>query len=97
MPAVGATDSHDAAVVAAWAASNIQVNAIIPGWMATDMTEYARSIPLFNDVVLQRTPAGRYGNPEDLAGPAVFLASKASDFITGQAIAVDSGFSVSQP
>jgi len=79
----------------AWAPDNIQVNAILPGWINTDLTKNARrDVPHLNDRVLSRTPAGRWGEPGDLAGAAVFLASPASDFVTGIALPVDGGFSV---
>ncbi len=75
-----------------WAPYNIQVNGIGPGYFATDQTAPIRvdGNP-FNDFIIQRTPAGRWGNPEDLAGTAVFLASRASDFVNGQIIYVDGG------
>ncbi|RUA18783.1 MAG: gluconate 5-dehydrogenase, partial [Flavobacteriia bacterium] len=75
-----------------WAPHNIQVNGIGPGYFATSQTAPIRvdGNP-FNDFIIQRTPAGRWGNPEDLAGTAVFLASKASDFVNGQVIYVDGG------
>jgi 2-deoxy-D-gluconate 3-dehydrogenase len=80
----------------AWAVDNIQVNAILPGWIDTDLTKRARAdIPDLNVHVLARTPAGRWGVPADLAGIAVFLASPASDFVTGAAIPVDGGYSAS--
>lgn len=80
----------------AWAPDNIQVNAILPGWIDTELTEQARKdIPGLHDRVLARTPAGRWGVPADLAGIAVFLASDASDFVTGAAIPVDGGYSAS--
>ena len=79
----------------AWAADNIQVNAVLPGWIDTDLTRKAREqVPGLNDRVLARTPAGRWGVPADLAGIAVFLASSASDFVTGAAIPVDGGYSI---
>jgi 2-deoxy-D-gluconate 3-dehydrogenase len=79
----------------AWAPDNIQVNAILPGWISTDLTKQARKeLPGLNERVLARTPVGRWGEPDDLAGPAVFLASRGSDFITGVALPVDGGFSV---
>ncbi|KAB2854243.1 MAG: glucose 1-dehydrogenase [Bauldia sp.] len=79
----------------AWAKDNIQVNAILPGWIDTDLTQGARrEVPGLNERVLARTPAGRWGIPGDFAGIAAFLASKASDFVTGTAIPVDGGFSV---
>jgi 2-deoxy-D-gluconate 3-dehydrogenase len=78
----------------AWAADNIQVNAVLPGWIDTELTRDARQqVTGLHERVLARTPAGRWGVPEDLAGIAVFLASPASDFITGAAIPVDGGFS----
>lgn len=72
---------------------NIQVNAIAPGWIVTDLTQRARSSPM-NDAILARTPAGRWGQPEELAGAAVFLSSAASDFVTGVTLPVDGGYSV---
>lgn len=75
-----------------WAKYNIQVNAIGPGYFATDQTAPIRvdGHP-FNDFIINRTPAGRWGNPEDLGGTAVFLASEASNFVNGQVIYVDGG------
>jgi 2-deoxy-D-gluconate 3-dehydrogenase len=82
-------------LAAAWAADNIQVNAVLPGWIDTDLTVAAREqVDGLHDRVLARTPAGRWGVPADLSGVAVFLASPASDFVTGAAIPVDGGFSV---
>jgi 2-deoxy-D-gluconate 3-dehydrogenase len=79
----------------AWAADNIQVNAVLPGWIDTDLTKRARQeIDGLHDKVLARTPAARWGAIADFAGIAVFLASPASDFVTGTAIPVDGGFSV---
>ena len=79
----------------AWAKDNIQVNAVMPGWIDTALTVAAREqVPGLHERILRRTPAGRWGMPEDLAGIAVFLASPASDFVTGAAIPVDGGFSV---
>src|ERR1700740_883137 len=72
---------------------NIQVNAIAPGWIETNMTAPVHTMPL-NDEVLSRTPAGRWGKPEELAGTAVYLASRASDFVTGTTIRVDGGYSI---
>jgi 2-deoxy-D-gluconate 3-dehydrogenase len=81
-------------LAAAWAPDNIQVNAVLPGWIDTDLTRRGRqAIPDLHERVLARTPAGRWGDPDDLAGIAVFLASPASDFITGTAIPVDGGYS----
>ena len=79
----------------AWAGDNIQVNAVLPGWIDTELTQAARrQMEGLHERVLRRTPAGRWGVPEDLAGIAVFLAAPASDFVTGAAIPVDGGFSV---
>lgn len=79
----------------AWAPHNIQCNAILPGWIDTELTQNARrEIDGLHDKVLARTPAGRWGASGDFAGIAVFLSSRASDFITGTAIPVDGGFSV---
>jgi 2-deoxy-D-gluconate 3-dehydrogenase len=82
------------ALATAWARDNIQVNAVLPGWIDTDLTRRARSdVPGLHERVLARTPAGRWGNADDLAGVAVFLASSASDFVTGTALPVDGGYS----
>lgn len=79
----------------AWAPDNIQVNAILPGWIDTDLTRQARKdLPDLNERVLARTPVGRWGEPDDLAGAAVFLATSTSNFITGVALPVDGGYSV---
>ena len=81
------------ALATAWARDNIQVNAVLPGWIDTDLTRQARrQLPKLHDSVLARTPAGRWGSPQDHAGIAVFLASSASDFVTGAAIPVDGGY-----
>ncbi len=82
------------ALATAWAKDNIQVNTIIPGWLDTELTVNARAqVQGLYESVLERTPAGRWGNPDDLQGVAVFLASSASDFVTGAQIAVDGGLS----
>ena len=75
-----------------WAKHNIQVNGIGPGYFATSQTEPIRvdGHP-FNEFILNRTPAGRWGEPDDLQGAAVFLASAASDFVNGQILYVDGG------
>jgi 2-deoxy-D-gluconate 3-dehydrogenase len=78
----------------AWAPDNIQVNAILPGWIDTDLTRRARQqVADLHDFVLSRTPAARWGEPDDLAGAAVFLCSSAADFVTGAALPVDGGYS----
>src|ERR1041384_389743 len=75
---------------------NIQVNAIAPGWIETDMTARVRTPPMMamNDEILARPPAGRWGQPDEIAGTAVYLASHASDFVTGATIRVDGGYSI---
>jgi 2-dehydro-3-deoxy-D-gluconate 5-dehydrogenase len=83
------------ALASAWAKDNIQVNAVLPGWIDTNLTRRAREeLKGLNERVLGRTPAGRWGVPDDLGGIAVFLSSRASDFITGTAVPVDGGYSV---
>jgi 2-deoxy-D-gluconate 3-dehydrogenase len=89
----GGLDQYTKSIAVAWAKDNIQVNAIQPGWIATDMTRGSRSTPAKYENIIDRTPAERYGEPEDLAGPAVFLASPASDFVTGVLLPVDGGYS----
>lgn len=75
-----------------WAKYNIQVNGIGPGYFATEQTAPIRKDGHpFNEFIIHRTPAGRWGEPCDLAGTAIFLASAASDFVTGQVIYVDGG------
>ncbi len=82
------------ALAVAWAKDNIQVNAVLPGWIDTELTRTARrQVPELNERVLARTPAGRWGAPEDFAGIAVFLGGPASDFVTGAGIVVDGGYS----
>ena len=75
-----------------WAKDGISVNAIAPGYMATDMTEAIQNDPKRNSEILSRIPKGRWGTPRDLGGAAVFLASAASDYITGITIPVDGGW-----
>jgi 2-dehydro-3-deoxy-D-gluconate 5-dehydrogenase len=75
-----------------WAKYNINVNAIAPGYMATDNTAPIRQDPERSKAILDRIPAGRWGMPDDLKGIAVFLASEASSYITGYTIAVDGGW-----
>ena len=79
----------------AWARDNIQVNCVLPGWIDTELTAGARAqVSGLHESVLARTPAGRWGQPGDLSGIAVFLAAPASDFVTGTAIPVDGGYSI---
>ena len=91
----GAIVQFARACATAWAKDNIQVNSVLPGWIDTELTQGARrEVQGLNERVLARTPAGRWGDPKDFAGIAVFLASRASDFVTGTAIPVDGGYSV---
>jgi 2-dehydro-3-deoxy-D-gluconate 5-dehydrogenase len=76
---------------------NIQVNSLLPGWFSTDMTDWIRNWPEWAEglkEMIQRTPRGRFGEPDELAGSAVFLASRASDHMTGAELVIDGGFSV---
>ncbi len=75
-----------------WAGHGINVNAIAPGYMATNNTAALRADEKRNEAILERIPAGRWGTPEDLGGPVVFLASKASNYINGYTVAVDGGW-----
>ena len=80
----------------AWAADNIQSNAILPGWFRTDLTQSIPDTqPERYDLINRRIPMGRWGDPAELQGAAVFLSSRASDYITGAVITVDGGYSVS--
>jgi len=78
----------------AWAKDGIRVNALAPGWIATGMTEPLRQDDARNRTILERTPMARWGTPEDLVGPALFLASDAARFVTGTILPVDGGYSV---
>jgi 2-dehydro-3-deoxy-D-gluconate 5-dehydrogenase len=82
-------------IASSWAPDNIQANAVLPGWIDTALTRRAREVVAgLHDNVLRRTPAGRWGTPDDMSGVAVFLASPASDFVTGAAIPVDGGYAM---
>ncbi len=76
----------------AYAADGIRVNAIAPGWIATPLTQGLRDDPSRSTVILERTPMGRWGTPEDLVGPTLFLASAAAGFVTGTIVNVDGGY-----
>ncbi len=79
----------------AWASDNIQVNAILPGWIHTDLTAPIKTnSPQRYDFIESRIPHGRWGEPDEMAGTAVFLAAPASDYVTGVSIPVDGGYSV---
>lgn len=88
----GAVVQLGKSLAAAWGADNIQVNTILPGWIVTDMTSVTRAVPGLPEHVLSRTPAGRWGVPEDFAGIATYFASSASDFVTGTDLQIDGGF-----
>jgi len=76
----------------AYAPDGIRVNALAPGWIATPLTDALRNDPMRSDVILGRTPMARWGTPEDLVGPACFLASPAAAFVTGTILNVDGGY-----
>lgn len=80
------------AMAAEWGKFNIQVNAIGPGYFQTELTQPLADDPQFDSWVKQKVPAGRWGDPSDLLGAALFLASKASDYVNGQTIYVDGGW-----
>jgi 2-deoxy-D-gluconate 3-dehydrogenase len=75
-----------------WGQRNVQVNAIAPGYFRTDNTSSLQKDEIRNRQILERIPAGRWGEPEDMAGAAVFLASAASNYITGEVLVVDGGW-----
>jgi NAD(P)-dependent dehydrogenase (short-subunit alcohol dehydrogenase family) len=79
----------------AWAADGIRVNAVAPGWISTPLTEALQADPQRSAPILARTPLSRWGTPEDVAGPVIFLCSKAAAFVTGVILPVDGGYSVS--
>ncbi|MBI4875529.1 MAG: SDR family oxidoreductase [Acidobacteria bacterium] len=88
----GAIGQLTKALANEWAARGVQVNAIAPGYIATDNTTALRADPVRNPAILARIPAGRWGNPEDFMGAVVYLASPASDYVTGTILTVDGGW-----
>lgn len=88
----GAVAQMTKALANEWAQHGITVNAIAPGYMATNNTQALRDDPVRSQAILQRVPAGRWGLPEDLRGAAVFLASAASDYVNGHVLVVDGGW-----
>jgi gluconate 5-dehydrogenase len=90
----GGVDSLTRSQSEAWAARGVRVNAVCPGWVSTPLTASVAADPARTAALAARTHAGRNGVPADFAGVAVFLASGASDFVTGQTVCVDGGFSV---
>ena len=97
-PAYGASKAGIAqltkSLAIAWAPDGIRVNAIAPGFIVTNQSARARQDPAFTKAIEQRTPLGRWGQPADLAGMALFLASDAAAFVTGSCFAVDGGYSI---
>jgi gluconate 5-dehydrogenase len=92
MAAKGGLKMLTKAMTVEWAQHNIQANGIGPGYILSDMTAHLAAKPDFDAWVKSRTPAGRWGTPDDLVGAAVFLASPASDFVNGQILYVDGGW-----
>jgi len=88
----GAIGQLTKALANEWAAKGVQVNAIAPGYISTDNTAALRADPVRNPAILARIPAGRWGDPDDLKGAVVFLASHASDYVTGTILTVDGGW-----
>ncbi len=88
----GAIGQLTKALANEWAPHGVQVNAIAPGYIATDNTAALRADPVRNPAILSRIPAGRWGDPDDLKGAAVFLASAASDYVNGTVLVVDGGW-----
>ena len=88
----GAIGQLTKALANEWAPHGVNVNAIVPGYIATDLTQALQDDPMRNPAILARLPAGRWGRPDDLAGAVVFLASAASDYVHGHLLAVDGGW-----
>jgi 2-deoxy-D-gluconate 3-dehydrogenase len=88
----GAVAQVTKALANEWAQHGINVNAIAPGYMATNNTKQLREDPVRSKAILERIPAGRWGLPEDLQGAAIFLASRASDYVNGHVLVVDGGW-----
>lgn len=94
-PSKGGIVQLGRSLAVAWAKDNIQINAILPGWIDTPLSKSARQdIPGLEDSVIARTPAGRWGTPEDFEGATVFLASEASNFVNGQTLVIDGAYSI---
>ncbi len=80
-------------MAAEWAQYNIQANGIAAAYFATELTQVLKDVPAFNKWICGRTPAGRWGDPEELRGAAIFLASQASSYVNGQILYIDGGLS----
>lgn len=77
-----------------WAHAGVRVNALVPGWVATDLTDFARTNEEVGQALISRVPMQRWATPDEMSGPAVFLASDASSFMTGQALVIDGGLTI---
>jgi NAD(P)-dependent dehydrogenase (short-subunit alcohol dehydrogenase family) len=82
-------------LAAEWAWAGVRVNALVPGWIETDLTEFARASPDIGSALIGRVPMQRWGRVDEMTGPAVFLASDAASFVTGQTLVADGGLTVS--
>jgi 2-deoxy-D-gluconate 3-dehydrogenase len=82
------------ALAVEWGPDGINVNCVLPGWVETDITASTKTVPGLPEMIAGRTPAGRWGQPDDFAGIAVFLASRASDFMNGSGVTIDGGYSI---
>ena len=98
MPAYGASKAaiHQLtkSLALKYAPHGVRVNAIAPGFVVTEQTKRGRADTVHYDAVISRTPFGRWGQPDDIAGPALFLASEQAEFVTGQTLVVDGGYSI---
>jgi len=88
----GAIGQLTKALANEWSSRGVQVNAIAPGYISTDNTAALRDDPMRNSAILSRIPAGRWGEPDDFKGAVVFLASRASDYVSGSILVVDGGW-----